>query len=368
MNTVDVRFLQIYQEDQVAKNDPSVWVIVVNYKNWRDTILCLESLFKNRYDNFRVVLVDNHSCNKSVSNIKKWARGEIDIRYPTNRRLRHLLSPQVPKPIDLVCFSAKSVDYVETGSQPVSYASLIIIETDRNLGFGGGNNLGIRLAMANKADYLWLLNNDTVIDPEALVELVKKAGKYEKSGKKVGLIGSKLLFFHEPELIQGVGGIYSPFFALSRHIGVNEKDRGQYDNEMVASQMDYVIGASMFASRDFVLDVGMMCEDYFLYFEELDWIHRGMKSGWQPGYAWKSRVYHMEGASIGTSSDPSKRSTLSDYYIFRNRLVFTKRFFPVYLPSVMAGIILSACLRIARRQPGHAVVALKALWNFLMGK
>lgn len=352
----------------MGKNDPSVWVIVVNYKNWRDTILCLESVFKNRYDNFRVVLVDNHSCNNSVSNIKKWANGEIDIQYPVNERLLSLLRPKVPKPIDFVCLSTNSSNTTDASLPLNIQAPLVVIASDRNLGFGGGNNLGIRLAMANKADYVWLLNNDTLIDPEALVELIRKARKYEKSNQKVGLIGSKLLFYHKPDTIQGVGGIYSPLFALSRHIGVNEKDHGQYDNERVTSQMDYVIGASMFASRNFLIDVGMLCEDYFLYFEELDWIHRGIKSGWQPGYTWKSRVYHMEGASIGTSCDPKKRSTLSDYYIFRNRLVFTRRFYPVYLPSVMVGIIMSACLRIARGQPRHAVAAAKALLKFFIEK
>ena len=106
----------------------------------------------------------------------------------------------------------------------------------------------------------------------------------------------------------------------------------------------------MLVSRDFIKEVGLMCEDYFLYFEEMDWALRGKQKRYQLGYCWESRVYHKEGGSIGSSSKGTKKSEIADYYGLRNRIVFTKKFYPKYLWSVYFGFLVVVWNRIRRRQ------------------
>ncbi|HIP33256.1 MAG TPA: hypothetical protein EYG89_00650 [Bacteroidia bacterium] len=114
----------------------------------------------------------------------------------------------------------------------------------------------------------------------------------------------------------------------------------------------------MLVSKGFIKEVGLMCEDYFLYFEELDWAIRGKKKGYQLGYCWESKVYHKEGGSIGSSSKGEEKSEIADYYGLRNRIVFTKKFYPKYLLSVYLGFIMVIWNRIRR---GHFKRILKIL-------
>jgi len=117
----------------------------------------------------------------------------------------------------------------------------------------------------------------------------------------------------------------------------------------------------MFVSREFIEDVGFMFEDYFLYYEELDWILRGKRKGWQIGYCWDSVVYHKEGASIGSNIEGKKKSELADYYFFRNRIKFTKKFCPQFLITVYLGFIITVFNRIRRGQFRR----LKLIWKVL---
>jgi len=210
--------------------------------------------------------------------------------------------------------------------------------------------------------YIWLLNNNTTIEKNSSSNLVSKFEIYKNNDKKVSIIGSKFLYYDKLNIIYGIGGTYNKWFAVAQHLGVFEEDRGQYDNDNVVNKIDYVIGASMLVSKDFIRDVGLMCEDYFLYFEELDWVLRGKKKGYQLGYCWKSKVYHKEGSTIGSSSKGKEKSEISDYYGLRNRIVFTKKFYPNYLWSVylgFAGVIFNRL----RRKKYKVLLSLLRYWN-----
>jgi len=382
---------------------PKVYIVILNYNGWADTIECLESVLRNDYPNYQVIVVDNNSPNNSMEYIKKWAEGKLDVWVRSDHPLRHLSFPPVKKPIPYVYYgreeaekggnsdwengliakslnSKKGIDQVFSQStnqpfnkstiQPINYSTkypLVLIQTGENLGYAGGNNVGIRYALAkNDFGYIWILNNDTVVEKNALSELVWKFEEYRRKKKKVGITGSKLLYYDRPEIIQGVGGIYNKWLAVNKHLGIFEKDRGQYDSEEVSKRMDYVIGASMLVSRDFIEEVGLMCEDYFLYFEEVDWAMRGKRKGYQLGYCWKSRIYHKEGRSIGTSSKGKERSEISDFYLTKNKILFTKKFFPKCILSVCLGLGVVAFNRIRRRQFNRIKlikVALEELWK-----
>jgi GT2 family glycosyltransferase len=127
--------------------------------------------------------------------------------------------------------------------------------------------------------------------------------------------------------------------------------------------MNYVVGASMLVSQRFLAEVGLMAEEYFLFFEETDWAWRGrprFRLDWAPG----SRVYHKVGQSIGTSSDPRRKSLTCDFYALRNRLLFTRRHCPAALPAIRLSLATAAALRLLCGRREHAALA----WDILRGR
>lgn len=335
-----------------------VYIVVLNYNTWQDTIECLESIYKSRYNNYQVILVDNNSNNDSVKFLKLWTEGELDIITKSNNALKRNSFPPVKKPIRYhflkeddkgnIVYEYKSG--INGGGNVGGYP-LVIIQANRNRGFSAGNNLGIKYALLNgDFKYIWLLNNDTVINDDSLYKIVEKADSYDKQGVKVGIIGSKVLFYNNPAIIQGIGVKYNRWFGTSKHIGIFEEDEGQFNSEKFLPATDYIMGSSMFVNKKFIDDTGLLCEDYFLYFEELDWILRGKQKGWGIGYSWESKVYHKEGATMGSNADGKLRSEQADYYTFKNRIIFTKKFFPKYIWTVYAGFFMVAFNRVRRKQ------------------
>ena len=211
---------------------PKVYIIILNYNGWADTIECLESVLRNDYPNYQVIVIDNNSPNNSMEYIKAWAEGKLDVWVKPEHPLRHLSFPPVKKPIPYVYYTREGA---EKGGDPdlekrmeqnnpegiTTKYPLIFIQTGENLGFAGGNNVGIRYSLAEgDFEYIWLLNNDTVIEQNSLSKLVEKAEKYKKEERKVGIIGSKLLYYDNPKIIQGIGGMYNKWFAVGKHLGV----------------------------------------------------------------------------------------------------------------------------------------------------
>ena len=305
---------------------PSICIILVNYNGYLDTIECLESIFSQNYPNVRVIVVDNNSPNGSLSFINEWA-----YKYSTkiNKDSQFHYS----------CSKAE----IEALNIPTLQYKLITVQAGANLGFAGANNIGMRYGLACNCDYFWLLNNDTIINSDTLPKLVQ----YIKTNK-IGILGSKLCYYDHPDTIQALGGKYNKFLALSKHIGEGVKDTGVYSSG-VYTNIDYPVGASMFVSKSFIKEVGLLDEDYFLYFEELDWTHRARQKGWSIGTALESTVLHKEGASAG-SGQWRTRSMLSDLLIFRNRFIFMSKFYPQYLPLTYLSSILIMLNRLRRGQ------------------
>ncbi len=331
-----------------------VYIVIVNYKFWQDTISCLKSLLRLNYTNYQIVVIDNASPNKDLKFIEAWCRKRIayviynrsEAERGGNKELENL--------------AIKKIRYnrnKKTLMQPI-----ILIQTDSNLYYAGGNNVGIKYALAKgDCDYIWILNNDTIVDKESLRFLVEKAETLRKAGKKIGIIGAKLLFYSNPTILQGIGGKYNKLFGLTNHIGSYERDRGQYDNDN--TKIDYVIGASMFVSLDFIKEVGLMSEYYRIYFEELDWLERGKRKGWTCTYDWRCKVYHKEGRSVGSSSKIEIRSELSDYYMMKSRILFTRKFYPLYLWSVYSRFFFTILNSIKMKKFKRIYLILKIIFN-----
>jgi GT2 family glycosyltransferase len=329
----------------LTKIPPHVYIVLLNWNGWRDTIECLESVFRLDYPRFTVIVCDNASTDGSLETIDGWARGTV-LAAVHEPGLSRLVQPPVPKPVQFLKLdSGRIADSAATGLAP-----LVLIQTGSNLGFAGGNNAGIRYALKrDDCDYVWLLNNDTVIEPDALSRIVEAA----EQDPQLGICGSRLRTYASPhETLTAGGRKYNRWTGRTRRI----KDVGIPSNSK-PPEPDYVEGASMLVSQKFLQEIGLLKESYFLYFEELDWAARA-RPRFRLGYCPTSIVYHKEGSSIGSALDRESRSTLSEFYLTRNRLVFTRRYHPWCLPSVLAAIAASALQRLLIGMPKNAAAIL----------
>lgn len=296
-----------------SQEPPNVFVILVNWKGWEDTKMCLESLQDLTYPNYSIIVVDNASEDDSVNQLKA-------------------LFPEV-----------------------------ITLESAENRGFAGGNNLGIKYAMNHGADYVWLLNNDTVVHEKALSTLINRAEQDEETG----MCGSTLIYYDQRDTIQALaGGTYNKWLGITKNIGQNKRADMEFDRVEVERQLEYIVGASMLVSRKCIEQVGILTEDYFLYYEEVDWAMRA-QGAFKLGYAPESIIYHKEGASTGGSQlNAEAKSKISDYYQLKNRLKFTYRFFPKYLPFVYLTVVFALFNRMLRGQWNRIPMIIKLMFNF----
>lgn len=285
-----------------------VCVILLNWNGWRDTLECLESLFKSNHSAFSVIVCDNASSDNSVAEITQWAN----------------------KALGSEAFTTFTKEQLASGSGLTHATRLVLVTNGANLGFAGGNNVGVRLALNSpECEYVWLLNNDTTVDTNALGNVLARA----EADPSIGLCGSTLVYHHDQQMVQALGGAtFNRFTGRSKHIGAFSA-RSDVPTDPAATEraMSYVVGAAILVRRAFLEQVGLMQEDYFLYYEEIDWCTRG-KGKFRLGYAPNSYVFHKEGASIGTAA--SGGSALSTYYLFRSRVRFTARFYPGLLVPV----------------------------------
>ena len=189
-----------------------------------------------------------------------------------------------------------------------SFPWVEVIENGRNLGFPGGNNVGIRESLSLGAEFVILLNNDTVVDKDFARELLQAAGR----DKTIGMATSKIYMYDRPEEIWFAGGDFSTWTGRSRHAGFGEADRGQFDN---VAEIGRPCACSLLVTRGFLEDVGILNEDLFLYGEEIDWALRARGKGYQCVLAPRSRVWHKWASGTGGAQSGNYL-----YYSVRNML------------------------------------------------
>lgn len=335
-----------------------VYVLLVNWNGWADTLECLESVFRLDYPDLRAIVCDNGSSDGSVEKIVAWANGGLVPPKGGEDSPSALNAVPVAKPLNYAVYDRQQA---EIGGEAGNDPPLILIRTGGNLGFAGGNNVGMRYVMARgDCSHVWLLNNDTVVDPQALAALTGRMAMKPSAG----MCGSTLLHYHRPDRIQARGGgWYCRWIGLPWHLGRLQRVGDPPRLARVERWMNYVVGASLLVSREFIEKIGLMCEDYFLFFEETDWALRG-KGRFTLAYAPDSIVYHKVGRSIGTSSDPRRKSLTCDYYAIRNRLLFTRRFFPVALPTVYLSVCTALLARLLFGRWRQAAV----IWGLLFAR
>lgn len=284
---------------------PLVTIVTINYNQLQLTCALLDSLRRVTYPAVEVIVVDNNS--------KENPTAVLAAKYPEVK---------------------------------------LLVSTD-NLGFAGGNNLGIR---ASKGDYLLFLNNDTEVDPSFLEPLVALF----ESNPTAGAASSKILYHNSDGIIQYAGSSrIDPFTGRSKRVGHMEKDNGQHN---VQQETDLAHGAAMMVPRRVIDKVGMMPEFFFLYYEEVDWCESIKKAGYRIFFVPDSKVYHKESMSIG------KGSTLKTYYMTRNRVLYMRRNttglkkFTWMMFFLLVSLPKNALMYTLKRDVEHA----KAFWKGLL--
>lgn len=259
-------------------NNNDVYIVLLNYNSAEDTIECIKSICKNELSlNFKIIVVDNNSTDESVTKLRKMN-------------------------------------------------NIILIESQENSGFAKGNNLGIKYALERNAKFIWLLNNDTIIEKENILNQINAF----KIDEKIGVIGSRIMYYSNRDLINYCGGRFN----WLKGITVHERYKKRFNKNIPKFFFtDFVTGCSMMIKREVFENVGLLPEDYFMYFEDADFCIKISEAGYKMGVCTDSVVYHKVSASSGGEESP-----FSVKWMTRNRIIFIKKY-NKYTKGVLTKII-----------------------------
>lgn len=295
---------------------PVLGVVIVSY-NSRDVIFdCLESLLAARDVSLHVVVVDNASTDGTPAAIRDWAAGQSawtapdDLPFPLTA---------APKPLELA----------GPDDLPPAAPGITLLHSPVNGGFAAGVNIGLaHLARHPDIDRFWVLNPDCVTPPET----PRAFAAHETPGGQFSLLGGRLTYVDPPDRIQSDGGIIDQRTGRTHNLNLEKSFTQTPPSDSM--QMDFISGASMVASRRFYETAGPMPEEYFLYYEEVDW---ALRRGELPlAFCPEARVYHRAGTAIGSPVKGRMASTFSLYFKHRARHLFVRRHFPRSLPTAWA--------------------------------
>lgn len=322
--------------------DQAVFVVIVNWNGWRDTITCLQSLLELADYPMRVAVCDNGSTDDSMDRLTGWLRDRFELSGGD---------------FSLLVIEGSSASF-ENSRRRGALASVHLIPLAFNYGYAGAINRGIAWGREHfGSSTFWLLNNDVQVCPGALSSLVS----VKKVVPQAGLCGSVLLDWGRPAQIQAIGGIYSRALAVGRHL--RSVPHGVQADADVYLGVDYPVGASLLVSQDYLDKVGSMDESYFLYYEEMDWVQRGRRHGFRPVIALKSRMFHKEGASTGSHGGVRSMSMLSEHYGAVNRLRITRKFWPALLPVVWISLGAVVMDRLVHGEHARAGLLLRLMFS-----
>lgn len=293
---------------------PRVGIILLNWNGWRDTIECLDSLCRLHHRNFFVVVVDNGSADDSVERITQWAR-EFRCAPPDGESASfHSLSHDGKSAT--LCLAAgdeKALrDEVASGS-----GSVILVRSAENLGFAAGCNLGMRLSVTIGSDYLWLLNNDTVVDPESLGKLVSFLEEHPDFAAATG----QIRHHRKPDITWNCGGNLLPLgFRRYNYRGAAVRDVPQSGH----SQITFMTGCAALLRAPLMERIGFLSERFFFGEEDFELCHRLKRLGHPMACCYDAVIFHKVGASISAASEQRTLSKIHIYYL--NRFVHMRTY------------------------------------------
>lgn len=287
-----------------------VFIIVLNWNGWKDTIECLESIRQLRYNNYRIVLIDNGSNDNSLEQIKSWANGEINV---TSQYINCLSSNKKMYIVeyDKSIAEAGGDESLEKRISSIpSHKRLVIINNNENLGFACGCNVGIRYALGNNAEYVWLLNNDTVVENESLSGLVN----FLEQKKNFVCVTGQIRFYNNPKMIWNCGGRLT-WYGARKYYFANDSDKSVPKNGY--RPITFVTGcAPLFRSQMFK-ESGLLSEQFFFGEEDFEISLRMKKRGYKVACLYNAIIYHKVSATIGALNKKRNVSSTHIYYMSR---------------------------------------------------
>jgi len=324
--------------------NPKSYIILLNYSGWQDTIECLESVLRNDYPNYQAIVIDNNSPNNSMEYLKAWADGRLDAWVSPKNPLRNLSFPPLKKPIPYVYYTREEA---EKGGNPdleeklkekipegiTTKYPIVFIQTGDNLGFAGGNNVGIRYALAkDDFDSVILLNNDTVIKRDTISNLINARIKY---GERA-IYGGRIYYYSDPSKIWYDGGKFNEWIGRSVHINMG-KSKNEIKGDLTIKEVNFITFCYVLIPKFILKNIGLLDESYFMYVEDLDYSYKVWKAGYKLYNISNAEVWHKAGASSGKE----EVSEFSAYWMMRSRVKFIRSKLP-FLKKITSIVFLIA--------------------------
>jgi GT2 family glycosyltransferase len=287
--------------------NPKVSIVILNWNGWKDTIECLESLYSITYPYYDIIVVENGSDDDSIQKIKEYCNGTIKVES------RYVEYNPNNKPIEVTECTRKETETKNAEMKeeiPDSQKSRVtLIRNEKNYGFAEGSNIGMKYALNVLApQYILLLNNDTVVDPHFLNELVKTA----QADDTIAVVGPKIYYYEEPNRIHFGGGKINWWIGKPIHCQIGTFD----EKKDTTRNVEFLTGCCMLLNpevKNIFFDAG-----YFAYFEDADLCVRLQKEGYKLVYAPSAKIWHKISQSLEI------RSEFHSYYFARNRTIFMR--------------------------------------------
>lgn len=290
--------------------EPKIIIVILNWNGYKDTIECINSILKISYPNYEILLVDNGSDKNEYEKV----------------------------------ISLKS--------------KATLIRSEKNLGFSGGNNLGIKYALDCGADYLLLLNNDTIVEPNFLNPLLKV---FEEESN-VGIVAPQINYFNEPQKIWSTGGNISRI----RGSGFAYSDEYDFGLEKKDISVSFVSGCCMLIKKEVFENIGFFDDNFFLYVEDVDLCYRTANAGYKIIFSSKCKIYHKV-----SNSSRENLTQLPLYYVTRNRLYFAKKnfkyFFIITFFYITISMLFKSFVWAMQRKFSNIRVVTMAYYDFFKG-
>lgn len=283
----------------------TVGVVVVSFCSQDVVVECLETLLASRSVRLKIVVVDNASPDGTPEALEAWAGGRKPYVHAPESPIPAF--PPIAKPLAM---------RMMTPSEPrAELGQLTLVRSDVNLGFAGGVNLGLQV-LEGQVDWYWILNPDCAVPPGAAAAFVSAAA----DNPHFALMSSRTIYYDHPDRIQTDGGLIDRLTGSCRQEGYGASLAADLP---AAAHLDWLTGANLFVSPEFLKRAGPMTEDYFLYYEEVDWAFR--RGDMPLALAPDAIVFHRGGTTIGTGSISRRPSPFANYFNHRNRIRFAKR-------------------------------------------
>jgi hypothetical protein len=319
---------------------PHISVIILNWNGWQDTIECLETVLKNNYQNYHILVIDNFSEDDSIARIRQWATGDRNMEIKTS--FSDLVYPLVKKPVRLFEMNLEANISLEEQLANQSWKniplqSVVLIKNFDNSGFAIGNNLGIKIAeYLFENQFIFLLNNDTVVDRDCIVELLNDL----ISSPDLGLSTAAIYFYDNPDKVSNLGGKIS-FFGNRKYYTSASRSG--------ALPVTFVTGCALMVKGEIFKKYGLLSEKFFFGEEDFEYSLRMKKNKVKMSCSPNSIVYHKVNVSSEKLYKENQKKMVIYYF---NRIINMKSYFPYLLWVTWKNILIFYSLYWFRSKAG----------------